>query len=51
LPGSLAIRKQPAERQSRAGPKFDYKLRWFDRLADHARSLLATGEPVVLAGD
>ena len=33
------------------GPKFDYKLRWFDRLAEHARSLLATGEPVVLAGD
>src|SRR5438445_6828175 len=33
------------------GPKFDYKLRWFDRLAEHARSLLASGEPVVLAGD
>ena len=33
------------------GPKFDYKLRWFDRLAEHAGSLLATGEPVVLAGD
>jgi exodeoxyribonuclease III len=33
------------------GPKFDYKLRWFDRLAEHASSLLATGEPVVLAGD
>jgi len=33
------------------GPKFDYKLRWFDRLAEHARSLLATGEPVALAGD
>jgi exodeoxyribonuclease III len=33
------------------GPKFDYKLRWFDRLAQHAESLLATGEPVVLAGD
>jgi hypothetical protein len=31
------------------GPKFDYKLRWFDRLAEHAGSLLATGEPVVLA--
>jgi exodeoxyribonuclease-3 len=33
------------------GPKFNYKLRWFDRLAEHAASLLATGEPVVLAGD
>jgi exodeoxyribonuclease III len=33
------------------GPKFDYKLRWFDRLTEHAHSLLATGEPVVLAGD
>ena len=35
----------------RAGPKFDYKLRWFDRLARHAAELLATGMPVVLAGD
>jgi exodeoxyribonuclease-3 len=33
------------------GPKFDYKLRWFDRLAGHARRLLAQGEPAVLAGD
>lgn len=33
------------------GPKFDYKLRWFDRLASHAAELLATGMPVVLAGD
>jgi exodeoxyribonuclease-3 len=33
------------------GPKFDYKLRWFDRLAEHAGSLLASGAPVVLAGD
>jgi exodeoxyribonuclease-3 len=33
------------------GPKFDYKLRWFDRLATHAAELLATGMPVVLAGD
>jgi exonuclease III len=40
-----------AERQSRARPRFDYKLRWFDRLAKHAENLLATGEPVVLAGD
>src|SRR3954447_6252947 len=33
------------------GPKFEYKLRWFDRLAQHAKGLLVTGEPVVLAGD
>ena len=33
------------------GPKFDYKLRWFKRLAAHAADLLATGMPVVLAGD
>ncbi|HZH43124.1 MAG TPA: exodeoxyribonuclease III [Lysobacter sp.] len=33
------------------GPKFDYKLRWFDRLIEHAAGLLATGHPIVLAGD
>jgi exodeoxyribonuclease-3 len=33
------------------GPKFDYKLRWFKVLAAHAATLLATGAPVVLAGD
>jgi exodeoxyribonuclease-3 len=33
------------------GPKFDYKLRWFERLAFHAADLLAHGPPVVLAGD
>jgi exodeoxyribonuclease-3 len=33
------------------GPKFDYKLRWFDRLAKHAKYLLESGAPVVLAGD
>jgi exodeoxyribonuclease III len=33
------------------GPRFDYKLRWFERLATHARSLLDSGAPVVLAGD
>lgn len=35
----------------RPGPKFDYKLRWFDRLITHAADLLATEMPVVLAGD
>lgn len=33
------------------GPKFDYKLAWFDRLIDHAATLLASGAPVILAGD
>jgi exodeoxyribonuclease III len=33
------------------GPKFDYKLAWFDRLIAHARQLLAEGVPVILAGD
>ena len=35
----------------RPGPKFDYKLRWFERLIAHAAELLALGKPVVLAGD
>ncbi len=33
------------------GPKFDYKLAWFERLIEHARVLLDSGHPVVLAGD
>jgi exodeoxyribonuclease-3 len=33
------------------GPKFDYKLAWFSRLARHAKKLLAQRIPVVLAGD
>src|SRR5947207_835917 len=33
------------------GPKFDYKLRWFERLIEHAADLLALDTPVVLAGD
>jgi exodeoxyribonuclease-3 len=33
------------------GPKFDYKLAWFKRLAAHARKLLREEIPVVLAGD
>lgn len=35
----------------RPGPKFDYKLRWFDRLIEHAAGLLDSGLPVILAGD
>lgn len=33
------------------GPKFDYKLKWFERLQTHAKHLLASQAPVVLAGD
>jgi exodeoxyribonuclease III len=33
------------------GPKFDYKLRWMDRLNARASELLALEIPVVLAGD
>ena len=33
------------------GPKFDYKLRWFERLIIHAKELFASGLPVVLTGD
>ena len=33
------------------GPKFDYKLAWFDRLIRHAKSLYPVRSPVVLAGD
>jgi hypothetical protein len=33
------------------GPKFDYKLRWFERLHKHARKLLKQDTPVILAGD
>jgi exodeoxyribonuclease III len=33
------------------GPKFDYKLKWLDRLIAHAAELVNSGAPVVLAGD
>ena len=33
------------------GPKFDYKLRWFQRLTLHAAELFAANLPVVLCGD
>jgi exodeoxyribonuclease-3 len=35
----------------RPGPKFDYKLSWFRRLTARAAELIASGAPVVLAGD
>jgi exodeoxyribonuclease III len=33
------------------GPKFDYKLRWFQRLQDYAAELLELGVPALLIGD
>ncbi|MGE7368674.1 exodeoxyribonuclease III [Neorhizobium sp. NPDC001467] len=33
------------------GPKFDYKLRWFERLIAYAEELLELDVPVILAGD
>lgn len=33
------------------GPKFDYKLKWFERLAAHAELLLTSEKPTILAGD
>jgi len=33
------------------GPKFDYKLKWFERLTTYAKGLVAHDEPVILAGD
>jgi exodeoxyribonuclease III len=33
------------------GPKFDYKLAWFERLIEHAAQLRECGDPAVLAGD
>lgn len=33
------------------GPKFDYKLAWFEAFNAHAAALFDSGHPVVLAGD
>jgi exodeoxyribonuclease III len=33
------------------GPKFDYKLHWFERLITHASELLSLDAPVALIGD
>lgn len=33
------------------GPKYEYKKRWFGRLINHAKTLMATGLPVMLIGD
>jgi exodeoxyribonuclease-3 len=33
------------------GPKFQYKLAWFERFIEHAAGLYKSGHPVVMAGD
>jgi exonuclease III len=33
------------------GPKFQYKLAWFERLIAHGETLFATDAPVILLGD
>jgi len=33
------------------GPKFDYKLAWFEYLIEHGANVMKAGVPVVLAGD
>ncbi len=33
------------------GPKYDYKLRWFERFSEHAAGLVNKRRPTVLAGD
>ncbi|MFT4052989.1 MAG: exodeoxyribonuclease III [Novosphingobium sp.] len=35
----------------RPGPRFDYKLRWLDRLHDHLAGMIGLDAPVVIAGD
>lgn len=35
----------------RPGPKFDFKLRWFDRLHQHLGSMIELDAPVVVCGD
>jgi exodeoxyribonuclease III len=35
----------------RPGPKFEYKLAWFERLIEHAQALFDSGHPVALIGD
>ena len=33
------------------GPKFDYKMKWFERLDAHAEMLITSGKKVMLVGD
>jgi exodeoxyribonuclease III len=32
-------------------PKYDYKLKWFQRLIHHGKDLMTSGKPVILTGD
>jgi exodeoxyribonuclease III len=41
----------PANGNPAPGPKFDYKLAWFKRLARYAKGLVELDEPVILTGD
>lgn len=41
----------PANGNPAPGPKFDYKLRWFDRLISYRQNLLKARAPTVLCGD
>jgi exodeoxyribonuclease-3 len=49
--GVLIASLYPPNGNPQPGPKFNYKMAWFERLITHAASLLAAGVPVVLAGD
>ena len=49
--GILVARLYLPNGNPQPGPKFAYKLAWFERLIAHAAELLAPGVPVVLAGD
>ncbi|PZX11010.1 exodeoxyribonuclease III [Celeribacter halophilus] len=40
-----------ADGQPVAGSKYDFKLKWFDRLTQRAEALLALEEPFLMAGD
>jgi exodeoxyribonuclease-3 len=33
------------------GPKFDYKLAWFERLQKYGKTLIASDAPFIMAGD
>ncbi len=33
------------------GPKFEYKLKWFERFGNHAKKLIKLETPVILTGD
>ena len=48
----LAKGRKPVERRrGLPSPKFEYKLRWFERLRRYATDLAAAGQPVALCGD